>query len=160
MSFTVSLYVATSLLYVISFIRNRASTVQAFTKAKKSFLNILPDFLAVLGIIGLAFTLVSPNKIGAITGERSGILGSLLTSVIGSVTLIPGFIAFPLAKSLLDMGASIRNIALFVSTLMMVGCVTFPLESRYFGRKAALLRNVMAYIYSFFVAFLLGVIVK
>lgn len=75
-----------------------------------------------------------------------------LTSIIGSITLIPGFIAFPLAKSLFALGAGISQIAVFISTLMMVGVVTALVEIRYFGKKATLARNLMAYCLSFIVA--------
>lgn len=39
--------------------------------------------------------------------------------MIGSITLIPGFVAVPLAAALLKNGAGYMQIATFVSTLMM-----------------------------------------
>jgi hypothetical protein len=41
---------------------------------------------------------------------------------------------------------------------MMVGIVTLPLEIKYFGKKAALLRNGQAFLFSFIVAWLMEVI--
>lgn len=84
----------------------------------------------------------------------------LTTAVIGAITLIPGFIAFPLAASLLEKGAGITQMAVFVSTLMMVGIVTMPLEIQYFGRKEALLRNAFSFLFSFIVAAVIGVVVS
>ena len=84
----------------------------------------------------------------------------LMASLVGSVTLIPGFVAFPLASVLLKNGAGFMQIAVFISTLMMVGIVTIPLEIKYFGKKAAILRNSTAFAFSFIVAIAIGVVLK
>ena len=55
----------------------------------------------------------------------------VIAAVVGCITLIPGFVAFPLAASLVKAGAGYGQIAMFVSTLMMVGVATFPLEDVY-----------------------------
>ena len=81
-----------------------------------------------------------------------------MAAIIGSVTLVPGFVAFPLAAALIESGAGLMQIAVFISTLMMVGIVTIPLEIKYFGKKAALIRNSLAFAFSFLVAIVIGVI--
>ena len=81
-----------------------------------------------------------------------------MAAIIGSVTLVPGFVAFPLAAVLIESGAGLMQIAVFISTLMMVGIVTIPLEIKYFGKKAALIRNSLAFAFSFLVAIVIGVI--
>lgn len=50
------------------------------------------------------------------------------------------------------------QIAAFISTLMMVGVVTMPVEIRYFGKKATLVRNAAAFGFSLIVAFAMGVV--
>jgi uncharacterized membrane protein YraQ (UPF0718 family) len=104
--------------------------------------------------------ILSPNVISGLIGEQSGWLGLLIASLVGSITLIPGFVAFPLASALLKNGAGFMQIAAFISTLMMVGIVTIPLEIKYFGKKAAILRNCFAFVFSFVVAAVIGVVVK
>jgi uncharacterized membrane protein YraQ (UPF0718 family) len=94
--------------------------------------------------------------ISRLIGERSGFLGVLGAALIGSITLIPGFVAFPAAAELLKSGAGIAQIAAFVSSLMMVGVVTLPLEISFFGRKIALLRNSMAFLFSLVAAALVS----
>ena len=64
-----------------------------------------------------------------------------------------------MAKTVLDMGAGIMQVAVFVSTLMMVGVVTAPMESQFFSRKIMLLRNGLSVIFSFLVAFVIGKVV-
>jgi hypothetical protein len=51
----------------------------------------------------------------------------LIAGLVGSITLIPAFVAFPLAAALLHNGAGIMQIAVFVSTLMMVGWIRYDL---------------------------------
>ena len=81
-------------------------------------------------------------------------------SLVGAVTLIPGFVAFPAAAALLKGGAGATQIAAFVSSLMMVGVVTLPMEMRYFGKRAALLRNALAWVFSIAAAFFVGWVVS
>lgn len=158
-AFTSALYVITAALLLLSAARDGKKTRQALLKAWRSFINILPDFSVVLALVGLVLTYLSPAAIARFIGAQSGVVGMLVTSVIGAVTLIPGFVAFPLAASLLARGAGVAQMAVFVSTLMMVGVVTLPLESKYFGRREALLRNGLAYLFSFVVGFVIKVVV-
>jgi uncharacterized membrane protein YraQ (UPF0718 family) len=78
---------------------------------------------------------------------------------VGSITLIPPFVAFPTASMLLAGGAGYMQIGAFVSTLMMVGIITIPVEIKYFGKKMTILRNVFAFIFSFAVAVIIGLVV-
>jgi len=155
---TIILYVVTALLLGHSFWKDRKKTLMALKKGWKAFENILPQFLAILVFIGLMLATLSPETISSLLGSKSGWLGMFLASLIGSITLIPGFIAFPLASALLKNGAGFMQIAVFISTLMMVGIVTLPLEIRTFGRQAALTRNLLAYVFSFGVALVIGVV--
>jgi len=129
----------------------------AIKKACKSFENILPQFLSILIIIGIMLALLNPEMISRLIGRQTGLLGIVLASLIGSITLIPGFVAFPLAAALLKSGAGLTQLAVFISTLMMVGIVTIPVEIKYFGKKATILRNALAYVFSFIVAIVIGV---
>ena len=157
---TIVLYAVAAGALGVSWLADRGKTRQALRKATGSFLNVMPEFAAVLALVGVMLTFISPATIGRVLGTGSGPLGFLLASLVGSITLIPGFVAFPLAATLLAQGAGVAQVAVFVSTLMMVGFVTFPLERRYFGQRAALLRNGLAYAWSFVVAWVIGLAVR
>ena len=132
----------------------------ALMKAWKAFENIAPALLGVLTLIGLVLTVLSPKVITAVLGQNTGIWGMFLTSLIGAITLIPAFVAFPMAASLLAGGAGIMQIAVFISTLTMVGTVTAPLEAKYFGWKVTILRNGLAYLFSFIAASIIGMVLR
>lgn len=158
MSSTIVFYLLASTALTVSFVKDKNNTKLALKKAWKSFENILPQFLSILILIGIILAIMTPEQITNIIGIESGWMGVILASVVGAITLIPGFIAFPLAAALLKSGAGYMQIAAFISTLMMVGVVTIPLEIKFFGKKAALVRNFEAFIFSLIVAFIMGVL--
>ena len=155
---TVVFYLAAAAALLVSFLKSREKTRQALRKALKSFEMILPQLLSILLIIGLILTILSPEQIRNLLGSSSGFEGVLIAAAIGAVTLVPAFVAFPLAAALLKSGAGIMQIAAFVSTLMMVGIITLPVEFRFFGKKAALVRNASAFCFSLVVALVMGVV--
>ena len=158
--YSVFIYALTGALLLISLVVSRKKTLLALKKAWKSFEKILPELIAIMLFVGLLIALLDPGTISALLGDNSGVLGLLIASVVGSITLIPGFVAFPMAAMLLNYCAGITQIALFISTLMMVGVVTFPVERKYFGTKLTVLRNAFAFAFSFVVAGLMGAILR
>ena len=150
------LYGVMLLLLVLSFLKDVGKTKNALKKAWKSFYNILPEFLGVIMLVGLLLAVLNPDVISSIIGAESGWLGVVLSAIVGAVTLIPGFVAFPTAAMLLKNGAGYMQIGAFVSTLMMVGVVTAPVEIKYFGKRLTVLRNTFAFLFSFLVAYIIG----
>jgi len=156
--FTYILYALAIVGLLISFLKDRKKTKAALMKAWKSFENILPQILTIFLIIGFALAIFPPETIRKLLGAESGFLGILAAALIGSITLMPGFVAFPLAAALLKSGAGYMQLAAFVSTLMMVGVITIPIERKTFGLKATITRNASAFVFSFVVAVVMGVV--
>lgn len=156
----ISLYLVTAALLGLSWFKDREKTRKALKKAWKAFENILPEFLVVILLVGMLLAVADPDTISAVIGSGSGWWGVLLSALVGAVTLIPGFVAFPMAALLLQGGAGVLQIGAFVSTLMMVGIVTMPVEIKYFGRKLTFYRNAIAFLFSFVVAYVIGWVVK
>lgn len=153
------LYSLAIILLATSYLKDKSKTKKALKKAWKSFENILPELLVIMLLIGVLLAVVDHELISSLLGESSGWFGVILASIIGAITLIPGFVAFPTAALLLKGGAGYMQIAAFVSTLMMVGIVTLPVEVKYFGKKISYTRNVLAFMFSFIVAIVVGMAV-
>ncbi|MDK2804547.1 MAG: hypothetical protein PWR23_1551 [Peptostreptococcaceae bacterium] len=153
------LYSLAIILLAASYLKDKSKTKKALKKAWKSFENILPELLVIMLLIGVLLAVVDHELISSLLGESSGWFGVILASIIGAITLIPGFVAFPTAALLLKGGAGYMQIAAFVSTLMMVGIVTLPVEVKYFGKKISYARNVLAFMFSFIVAIVVGMVV-
>ena len=147
------------ILLILSFIKDKKKTKMALKKAWKAFENILPEFLVVILLVGFLLAVLNTETISKIIGSESGWIGVILAAIIGSVTLIPGFVAFPTAAILLKNGAGYMQISAFVSTLMMVGLITMPVEIKYFGKKITVIRNLLAFFFSFIVALIIGMVV-
>lgn len=153
---TILLYLFAGLGLAASLLKDRAKTKLALKKAFKAFEGILPQFLVVLLLVASALAVLDTATISKIIGNESGFFGILGASLIGAITLIPGFVAFPAAAALLTGGAGVSQIAAFVSSLMMVGVVTMPMEMKYFGKKSTFMRNGLAFLFSFAVAAFVG----
>lgn len=147
-------------LLLLSFLKDRGKTRKALIRAWKSFENVMPQFLGIVLIVGIMLSVLKPEVISKMIGNGSGAAGVILSSVVGSITIMPTFVAFQTAQMMLDKGAGYPQIAALVSTLTMVGIVTFPLEARYIGRKAAFYRNLAAFLFSFIVALVVGGVMK
>ena len=156
--FTYIIYALAITGLAVSFFKDRQKTKAALMKAWKSFENILPQILTIFLVIGFALAIFPPETIRKLLGSESGFLGILAAAVVGSITLMPGFVAFPLAAALLNSGAGYMQLAAFVSTLMMVGIITIPIERKTFGMKAALTRNIAAFVFSLIVAVTMGMV--
>lgn len=154
--FNIGLYILTLVLLLVSLIKSHEKTLLATKKAWKSFENILPLLLSILFVIGIMLAVLSPQVISKIMGRQSGILGLILAALIGSCTVIPGFVTFPLAATLLKNGAGITQITMLISTSVMVGVITIPIEAKYWGKRATYIRNSLALVFSFVIAFVMG----
>ncbi|OED06548.1 permease [Methanosarcina sp. A14] len=141
-------YALAFIFLTVSYLKDKKRTKIALLKAWKSFSGILPEILSVMMFAGITLAILSPDIISKLIGSNSGFFGVVLSLTAGSITMIPGFVAFPLGATLLDAGAGYAQIAAFVSSLMAVGVVTLPLEIKYFSKRMAILRNASALVIS------------
>jgi len=142
----IPLTIFTTVLVIISFIIDRKKTIKGIQKGLKQFLKILPTLLSVIIIISIVLFFVSDKFLMEYLGKEAGLGAYISAAAIGSVSLLPGFIAYPLAGILVQSGVSYSVIAVFITTLMMVGILTIPIEARYFGLKTTIIRNTLSFI--------------
>jgi uncharacterized membrane protein YraQ (UPF0718 family) len=148
----------TLLCLAISFFVDRKKTFLALKKAFTMFINLLPPFLTILILVSVFLFLVPKELMIKWLGKDSGIIGMIIAALIGSISLIPGFIAYPLGKILVQNGVTYSIIAIFITTLMMVGVVTLPIENKYFGFKVVILRNSLSFVGAIIIGILVGII--
>lgn len=150
------LYAGTALLVLISLLADRRKTRQALSIALRRFLDVAPAFLLMLVLMSLALGLIPERIMIALFGRGSRWLAMGSATAIGSISVVPGFIAFPLCGLLLQQGALYMVLSAFSTTLMMVGTATFPLEQRYLGTRLALARNAISLLIALAVAVATG----
>jgi len=151
------LYILTLLALLISVFKSVDKTSKAVKIALKKFINILPAFLSMLILVSIILFLIPDKIILKYLGDNNKIVGIMLASFFGSVTLMPGFIAFPLCGILLKKGVTYMVLSAFSTTLMMVGVLTYPIEKEYFGTRVTILRNIFSFFIAIVVALMTGI---
>jgi len=146
---------ATILCLLISLVVDKQKTLEGIKRGLKMFLNLLPALLTVLFLVSVFLYLIPEKAIMEYLGTGSGFPGVMTAALVGSISLIPGFVAFPMAGILVSRGVSYTVVAVFITSLMMVGIITLPLEIKYFGKRAAIMRNAL----SFFGAMIVGLMI-
>ena len=151
------LYIITGLALIVSLIASREKTWRALKISIKLLVTILPAFITMLILVSVVLFLVPDKVIFACLGNHNRTIGVLIATFVGSITLMPGFIAYPLCGILLEKGVSYMVLAAFSTTLMMVGVLTYPIESRYFGAKVTIIRNLISLAIAVVVALATGI---
>ena len=150
------LYIITGLLTILSLVASPRQTGRALRVALRRFLKITPVFLAMLMLVAAALYLVPEHVLEQMLARENKWIAAGSALGAGSVSLMPGFIAFPLCGILRDQGALYMVLSAFSATLMMVGVVTFPLERFYLGPRLALCRNAAGLILAIVTALATG----
>ncbi|MBI9013332.1 MAG: permease [Clostridiales bacterium] len=142
----------------VSLKKDKDKTVITIKQARNMMKGMLSDIVGILLLIGLVLTLIPSETIESLIGSESGFLAVILSAVLGTITLIPAFVAFPLIGSLKSSGAGIVTLTAFLTTLTMVGFLTMPLEIKTFGKKFTIVRNSVSFVFAILIALSMGVI--
>lgn len=156
--FTLALWVITVVWFSYSLIKDKKRT---FSSVKMSFgmmKSMGGDIVAILLLIGLILALIPPEILSGFLVKNDNLFSTILFALVGCITLIPAFVAFPLASSLVESGAGVMPVVAFITTLTMVGVVTFPLEKREFGWKFTIIRNGLSLVFAVLIAIVMGVV--
>jgi len=141
---------------IFSLIANRYKTWNGIRKGMTMFLKLLPVLIIMLVLVSVALFLIPNETLIKYIGEGSGIKGWVTAALIGSIALIPGFIAYPLCGILIDNGVAYSVIAVFITTLMMTGFLTLPVEVKFFGWKVSVIRNLASLVAALFIGLIMG----
>ncbi|MBW1697923.1 MAG: permease [Deltaproteobacteria bacterium] len=150
------LYAVTAAAVALSFVFDRKKTINALRIALKRFIKILPAFVTMLIFVSITLFLIPDSVISNYLGNTNRYIGVLIGAGLGSIALMPGFIAYPLCGILLNKGVAYMVLSAFSTTLMMVGVMTYPVEKTYLGGKVALIRNLISFVIALVVAVATG----
>lgn len=149
------LYIVTLLCLGVSLIVDRRRTRQALRVAIRKLGRILPGFLHLMILLSFVM-LISDTLIVRLLSAANPWLGLSAGLAIGSITMMPGFVSYPLAGVLAGKGVPMLVIAGFVTSLMMVGVITYPVERAYFGVRLTLLRNGTSLVIALLISVVIG----
>ncbi|MEA3424171.1 MAG: hypothetical protein U9Q80_10325 [Bacillota bacterium] len=152
------LYSLTMIMLIISFLSDSQKTKKALKIGAKKLWKITPPFVSIIVVISIVLYLVPNEMIVDYLGAAKSYFAIFTALTIGAITVMPGPIVYPLCGILIDSGVSYSVIAAFSSSLMMVGILSFPVESAYFGKRFAVMRNIASLFVAFFVSLVFAAI--
>ncbi len=112
----------------------------------------------MLVLVSIVLFLIPDEVIIRYLGADAEYLAVISAAGLGSIILMPGFIAFPLAGVLLEKGVLYMVLSAFTTTLMMVGVLTYPIERAYFGTRVTIIRNVISFLIALAIAMVTGIV--
>ena len=155
---SVLILLITGAIVAVSALVNRQKTWKGLQKGVNMLLKLLPSFLSIIILVSVFLGLIPQETLVHYLGKDAGISGMAIAAMLGSIALIPGFISYPLGAMLLRNGVSYSVIAVFITTLMMVGILTLPIEIKYFGVKVSLLRNALSFLGALLIGVIMGIL--
>lgn len=131
----------------------KIDAIDAFYKAIKSFANILPILIGVVLLMGLFKIYIPSNLISSI------FTGNLFTdtfsgSLIGSISAGNPITSYIIGGELLKQGVSLYAVTAFITAWVTVGIIQLPAEISTLGKRFALIRNLLSFLFSIIVAIL------
>jgi len=124
---------------------------KAIIKSSKSLGNSIPILVAVVLLIGLANALI-PKSFYASIFSKNPVLDSFIGSALGSVLAGNPVTSYILGGEFLKEGISLVAVTAFLVAWVTVGLIQLPAESFFFGKKFAIIRNAVSFIFSIIVA--------
>ncbi len=134
---------------------------EASVKAVKGLGNSLPVLAGVVLLVGLANTAI-PKTIYSTLFSKNVFLDLVIGSGLGSILAGNPITSYVLGGELFVQGVSLIAITAFLVAWVTVGLAQLPAEIISLGKKFAILRNIISFVFSIFVAiitvFILGLL--
>ena len=130
---------------------------QAMKKAGKMLGKAFPLILGTILLVSLITTLI-PQEFYVKIFTKNIWFDSFIGSLIGSISAGNPLISYILGGEFLEQGISLIAVTAFIVAWVTVGVVQLPAESYLLGKKFAIIRNLISFIFAIIVAILTVVI--
>ena len=108
--------------------------VPSFTSSWESLSEFALIFPAIILLMGIFTVMVTPQMIVKNFGKDTGFYGALKALALGSfMSTGPFYLSFPMARTLLQKGARISAVLIFVSAWNGVGVIAEIVELHFMG---------------------------
>ena len=133
------------------------SLSEAVNKAAKSIINVFPYFIGIILLMSL-FNVSIPKSFYLHIFTKSPILDPLIGAVIGSFSVGNPIISYIISGELLKQGVSLTAVTAFVLSWVTVGIIQLPAECAILGKKFAIYRNILSFLFAVIIAMIIGVV--
>jgi hypothetical protein len=124
---------------------------QSIKKSAKMFGRIMPVFIGLILLLTLIMVHISSSFYSLIFGIHP-LIDPIIGASIGSIIAGNPIESYIIGGELLNHGISLIAVTSFIVAWVTVGVFQFPAESMLLGTKFAIVRNVVAFIFSIIVA--------
>lgn len=120
--------------------RVAGSSIRHWARGLREVAFIVPS---VLILIGLFDAWVPKEVVARHLGRSSGLRGILLALLLGTGAAGPIYAAFPIGVTLLEKGARLANLVIFLGAWATIKLPMLMMESAFLGTRFAMLRLVL-----------------
>jgi hypothetical protein len=127
---------------------------QSGRKTLRAIITILPIFAGMLLLTSLAVTLL-PEQISTVLFGRHDLIDVLLGASLGSVAAGHPLASYILGGELLAEGVSLLAVTALIVSWVTVGIVQLPAEALLLGKRFAIYRNLMSFLFAMIIPFMI-----
>ncbi len=121
---------------------------KAFAQTLKTLYFVTPMLLAVIGLVGIFKTFVTPQTLRMFFNGHA-LHDMLFGTLFGGISVGQPFLSYIVGGALLDEGASLYGVTAFVLAFVTLGVVQLPMEFGIFGLRFTLVRNLLGVVFAF-----------
>ena len=123
----------------------------AVIKAAEGLFKMLPLLIGIILLISLAKAII-PETAYASLFRNNALLNPLIGSAVGSILAGSPITSYILGGELLEQGVSLLAVTAFLVAWVTVGIVQIPAESIMLGKRFAIIRNIVGFVFAIIVA--------
>ena len=137
---------------------NKTRVKNSLVSSTKSIYRATPILIGVTLLISLISSLVSQDNLISIFGKSDSI-NILIATLLGSIFAGNPINSYVIGGELFSIGLGIVAVTSFLIAWVTVGIIQLPAEIMILGRKFALTRNALSFIFSIIIALLISKII-
>lgn len=127
--------------------------MNTFVKSFKNFLSISPMILGIIGLVGIFKAFITPSMLSSLFAKNS-FYDTFIGLIAGAVAVGQAIISYILGGELLKDGVSLYGVSAFILAWVTLGIVQLPLEASVLGMRFTVLRNILAFVFTFIISVL------
>ena len=122
-------------------------------KTLSSFLNILPIIFGMLLLASLVMQFF-PDQLSTVLIGNNSAINAWLGATFGSIASGNPLVSYMLGGELLNSGVSLVAVTSLIVSWVTVGVVQLPAEALMLGKRFAIYRNLLCYLFAIVIALL------
>jgi len=132
---------------------DREDLIVAFKKALNAFIGVLPVIIGMILLTGLITKYIPTEKMVSLFGSNTW-LDAFIGAAFGGVSAGHPLTSYVLGGELLAQGVSLVAVTALIVSWVTVGSIQLPAEALMLGKRFALYRNLLSFLFAIIIAVL------